>query len=194
MTRKTAATTTTVPLEASEKSENDALTKTVVSEDSSPKDSTEIKKNENGTDAESSDGCTHDGGTVLYEAPERSSTNNCGAGYGDFFSEEALRASNDGIIDTSLISTRRTIEAQEGQVSIEKDDTMVLVDDANAYWWLIRAVKSDIIECVETLVETLAWWNKLKNVRIKEDTRPLEDMATRPRKGKTVRFEPTPTY
>lgn len=22
---------------------------------------------------------------------------------------------------------------------------MVLVDDANAYWWLIRAVKSDII-------------------------------------------------
>lgn len=43
------------------------------------------------------------------------------------------------------MSTPRTIEAQEGQVSIAKDDTVVLVDDANAYWWLVRAVKSDII-------------------------------------------------
>lgn len=46
------------------------------------------------------------------------------------------------VVSPLAMSTRRTIEAQEGQVSITKDDTMVLVDDANAYWWLIRAVKT----------------------------------------------------
>jgi hypothetical protein len=37
----------------------------------------------------------------------------------------------------------------EGQANATKGDTMVLLDDSNSYWWLVRVVKdSSIGECI----------------------------------------------
>jgi len=33
----------------------------------------------------------------------------------------------------------------EGQANAAKGDTMVLLDDSNSYWWLVRVVKDSTI-------------------------------------------------
>lgn len=56
-----------------------------------------------------------------------------------------------------------------GQASVTKGDPLVLIDDANAYWWLVRVLKTDSLgylpaENVETPIERLARLNKFRNV------------------------------
>ena len=57
----------------------------------------------------------------------------------------------------------------EGQASVAKGDSLVLLDDANSYWWLVRVLKTEDVgyipaENIETPYERLARLNKHRNV------------------------------
>lgn len=83
---------------------------------------------------------------------------------------------------------------------------MVLLDDSNSYWWLVRVVKDGSIgylpaEHIETPTERLARLNKHRNVDLsatmlgdnsEKSKNPLKK-AMRRRNAKTVNFAP-PTY
>jgi hypothetical protein len=83
---------------------------------------------------------------------------------------------------------------------------MVLLDDSNSYWWLVRVVKDGSIgylpaEHIETPTERLARLNKHRNVDLsatmlgdnnEKSKNPLKK-AMRRRNAKTVNFG-TPTY
>ncbi|KAE8351505.1 hypothetical protein BDV28DRAFT_18531 [Aspergillus coremiiformis] len=94
----------------------------------------------------------------------------------------------------------------DGQANAAKGDTMVLLDDSNSYWWLVRIVKDGSIgylpaEHIETPTERLARLNKHRNVDLsatmlgdnsEKSKNPLKK-AMRRRNTKTVTFT-SPTY
>lgn len=94
----------------------------------------------------------------------------------------------------------------DGQANAAKGDTMVLLDDSNSYWWLVRVVKDGSIgylpaEHIETPTERLARLNKHRNVDLsatmlgdnnEKSKNPLKK-AMRRRNAKTVNFG-APTY
>ncbi|EMR71887.1 putative sh3 domain protein [Eutypa lata UCREL1] len=83
-------------------------------------------------------------------------------------------------IDFEFVYALHTFVATvEGQANATKGDTMVLLDDSNSYWWLVRVVKDSSIA---TMLGDQA--EKTKN--------PLKS-AMRRRKAKTVTFT-APTY
>ncbi|KAJ5491097.1 hypothetical protein N7539_002664 [Penicillium diatomitis] len=98
------------------------------------------------------------------------------------------------------------IATVDGQANAAKGDTMVLLDDSNSYWWLVRVVKDGSIgylpaEHIETPTERLARLNKHRNVDLsatmlgdnsEKSKNPLKK-AMRRRNAKTVNFAP-PTY
>ncbi len=64
--------------------------------------------------------------------------------YNDFSSDESLQDSED--IDFEFVYALHTFVATvEGQANATKGDTMVLLDDSNSYWWLVRVVKDSSI-------------------------------------------------
>ncbi|KAB8271424.1 hypothetical protein BDV30DRAFT_213716 [Aspergillus minisclerotigenes] len=94
----------------------------------------------------------------------------------------------------------------DGQANAAKGDTMVLLDDSNSYWWLVRIVKDGSIgylpaEHIETPTERLARLNKHRNVDLSatmlgdnsEKSKNLLKKAMRRRNAKTVTFT-SPTY
>ena len=57
---------------------------------------------------------------------------------------ECLRETED--IDFEFVYALHTFVATvEGQANAQKGDTMVLLDDSNSYWWLVRVVKDSTI-------------------------------------------------
>ncbi|KAI9367133.1 hypothetical protein BJX61DRAFT_529919 [Aspergillus egyptiacus] len=94
----------------------------------------------------------------------------------------------------------------DGQANAAKGDNMVLLDDSNSYWWLVRIVKDGSIgylpaEHIETPTERLARLNKHRNVDLsatmlgdnsEKSKNPLKK-AMRRRNAKTVAFT-SPTY
>jgi hypothetical protein len=57
---------------------------------------------------------------------------------------ECLRETED--IDFEFVYALHTFVATvEGQANATKGDTMVLLDDSNSYWWLVRIVKDSSI-------------------------------------------------
>ncbi|WVQ79371.1 hypothetical protein IAT38_001468 [Cryptococcus sp. DSM 104549] len=76
----------------------------------------------------------------------------------------------DDSIDFSLTYALHTFLATvEGQASVVKGDSLVLLDDANSYWWLVRVLKTEDVgyipaENIETPYERLARLNKHRNV------------------------------
>lgn len=59
----------------------------------------------------------------------------------------------------------------EGQASVVKGDSLLLLDDANSYWWLVRVLKTEDVgyipaENVETPYERLARLNKHRNIDV----------------------------
>ncbi|TGJ76424.1 hypothetical protein E0Z10_g10880, partial [Xylaria hypoxylon] len=91
----------------------------------------------------------------------------------------------------------------EGQANATKGDTMVLLDDSNSYWWLVRVVKDSSIgylpaEHIETPTERLARLNKHRNIDLSatmlgdqaEKTRNPIMAAVKRRKAKNVSFAP----
>ena len=99
---------------------------------------------------------------------------------------ECLREAED--IDFEFVYALHTFVATvEGQANATKGDTMVLLDDSNSYWWLVRVVKDSSIgnfnlrllserslmvvgylpaEHIETPTERLARLNKHRNIDV----------------------------
>ncbi|KAI0014151.1 hypothetical protein F4779DRAFT_624870 [Xylariaceae sp. FL0662B] len=117
---------------------------------------------------------------------------------------ECLQDSED--IDFEFVYALHTFVATvEGQANAMKGDTMVLLDDSNSYWWLVRVVKDSSIgylpaEHIETPTERLARLNKHRNIDLSatmlgdqaEKTKNPIKTAIRRRK-KNVTFT-APTY
>ncbi|KAK3987938.1 hypothetical protein QBC44DRAFT_371608 [Cladorrhinum sp. PSN332] len=113
---------------------------------------------------------------------------------------ECLQESED--IDFEFVYALHTFVATvEGQANATKGDTMVLLDDSNSYWWLVRVVKDSSIgylpaEHIETPTERLARLNKHRNIDLSATM--LGDQSDKPkatiksamkrRKAKTVQF------
>lgn len=108
-------------------------------------------------------------------------------------------------IDFEFVYALHTFVATvEGQANATKGDTMVLLDDSNSYWWLVRVVKDSSIgylpaEHIETPTERLARLNKHRNIDLSATM--LGDQAQKQknsfksirRRRKTVTFA-DPTY
>ncbi|TVY20948.1 Tip elongation aberrant protein Tea4 [Lachnellula arida] len=118
---------------------------------------------------------------------------------------ECLQFSED--IDFEFVYALHTFVATvEGQANATKGDTMVLLDDSNSYWWLVRVVKDSSIgylpaEHIETPTERLARLNKHRNIDLtstmlgdqaEKSKNPLKKAIKR-RNAKTVTFT-APTY
>ncbi|KAL2005478.1 hypothetical protein VTN00DRAFT_2689 [Thermoascus crustaceus] len=114
---------------------------------------------------------------------------------------------DDEDIDFEFVYALHTFVATvEGQANATKGDTMVLLDDSNSYWWLVRVVKDGSIgylpaEHIETPTERLARLNKHRNIDLsatmlgdnpEKSKNPLKK-AMRRRNTKTVTFT-SPTY
>ncbi|KAK0646528.1 hypothetical protein B0T16DRAFT_429343 [Cercophora newfieldiana] len=113
---------------------------------------------------------------------------------------ECLQETED--IDFEFVYALHTFVATvEGQANATKGDTMVLLDDSNSYWWLVRVVKDSSIgylpaEHIETPTERLARLNKHRNIDLsatmlgdqaEKSRNPLRSAIKR-RKTKTVQF------
>ncbi|ROT42094.1 hypothetical protein SODALDRAFT_335943 [Sodiomyces alkalinus F11] len=111
-------------------------------------------------------------------------------------------------IDFDFVYALHTFVATvEGQANATKGDTMVLLDDSNSYWWLVRVVKDSSIgylpaEHIETPTERLARLNKHRNIDLSatmlgdqpgEKSKSTFRSALRGKKRKTVVFA-EPTY
>ncbi|KAK4106387.1 hypothetical protein N658DRAFT_502867 [Parathielavia hyrcaniae] len=118
---------------------------------------------------------------------------------------ECLQDAED--IDFDFVYALHTFVATvEGQANATKGDTMVLLDDSNSYWWLVRVVKDSSIgylpaEHIETPTERLARLNKHRNIDLAatmlgdqpDKARNTIRSAMKRRKAKTVQFA-APTY
>ncbi|OJD17297.1 hypothetical protein AJ78_02585 [Emergomyces pasteurianus Ep9510] len=115
---------------------------------------------------------------------------------------------DDEDIDFEFVYALHTFVATvEGQANATKGDTMVLLDDSNSYWWLVRIVKDGSIgylpaEHIETPTERLARLNKHRNIDLsatmlgdnaEKSKNPLKK-AMRRRNAKTVTFTSSPVY
>ncbi|ODO06944.1 hypothetical protein I350_04305 [Cryptococcus amylolentus CBS 6273] len=97
----------------------------------------------------------------------------------DGFSDEESDTDSmpDDSIDFSLTYALHTFLATvEGQASVVKGDSLVLLDDANSYWWLVRVLKTEDVgyipaENIETPYERLARLNKHRNIDLAAATK-----------------------
>ncbi|KAM0280211.1 hypothetical protein ACHAQH_004168 [Verticillium albo-atrum] len=111
-------------------------------------------------------------------------------------------------IDFDFVYALHTFVATvEGQANATKGDTMVLLDDSNSYWWLVRVAKDNSIgylpaEHIETPTERLARLNKHRNIDLSatmlgdqagKESKSTFRSALRGKKKKTVVFA-EPTY
>jgi hypothetical protein len=75
-----------------------------------------------------------------FEIPYNTDSRYIDSGWGG----ECLRDTED--IDFEFVYALHTFVATvEGQANATKGDTMVLLDDSNSYWWLVRVVKDSSI-------------------------------------------------
>ncbi|WFD42436.1 protein phosphatase regulator [Malassezia psittaci] len=93
---------------------------------------------------------------------------------GDFNDEELSSSPSipDENINFDLVYALHTFVATvDGQATVQKGDNLVLLDDSNSYWWLVRVMASQEVgyipaENIETPYERLARLNKHRNVQI----------------------------
>jgi len=61
-------------------------------------------------------------------------------------------------IDFEFVYALHTFVATvEGQANATKGDTMVLLDDSNSYWWLVRVVKDSSIGMFTKKKQNFLW-------------------------------------
>lgn len=106
---------------------------------------------------------------------------------------------SDGEIDFDFVHSLHTFAScVEGQADVTKGDTLLLLDDSNAYWWLVRVIKDSSIgyipaEHVETPTERLARLNKHRNIDVTgtlpgdKPTKPPNSKVTVLQKNKQVK-------
>lgn len=106
---------------------------------SSPTDSSASWETESDHDTDAGDEDDDDTDALFFDLDDRF----IDSGWGG----ECLRDAED--IDFEFVYALHTFVATvEGQANATKGDTMVLLDDSNSYWWLVRVVKdSSIGEC-----------------------------------------------
>ncbi|KAL7414835.1 hypothetical protein BDY24DRAFT_440296 [Mrakia frigida] len=96
---------------------------------------------------------------------------------------ESSSASIDPDIDFDLNYALHTFVATvEGQASVVKGDSLVLLDDTNSYWWLVNVLKTEDVgyipaENIETPYERLARLNKFRNVDIAAATQEEKNVG-----------------
>ncbi|KTW28007.1 hypothetical protein T552_01871 [Pneumocystis carinii B80] len=97
----------------------------------------------------------------------------------DYFDDNELSSSpsiSDEDIDFNFVYALHTFVATvEGQANVIKGDTLILLDDSNSYWWLVRLAKDQTVgylpaEHIETPLERLARLNKYRNAEISSVT------------------------
>ncbi|EMR09848.1 hypothetical protein PNEG_02029 [Pneumocystis murina B123] len=97
----------------------------------------------------------------------------------DYFDDNELSSSpsiSDEDIDFNFVYALHTFVATvEGQANVIKGDTLILLDDSNSYWWLVRLAKDQTVgylpaEHIETPLERLARLNKYRNAEISSIT------------------------
>jgi hypothetical protein len=105
----------------------------------------------------------------------------------------------DGEIDFKFVYSLHNFKATvEGKAGATKGDNLLLLDDSNSYWWLVRVVKDDSVgylpaEGVETPVERLARLNRHRNIDLTGilpgdwEINPLKSRIRVSRKGKMVK-------
>ena len=87
-------------------------------------------------------------------------------------------------IDFGLVYVLATFLATvDGQASVVKGDKLMLLDDSNSYWWLVRVLKSHAVgyipaEIIETPWERLARLNKHRNLDVSLPSCPHKDRCT----------------
>lgn len=60
----------------------------------------------------------------------------------------------------------------EGQVTVQRDESLYLLDDSNSYWWLVQLVSQPTMmgyipaDNIETPQERLARLNRHRNVKV----------------------------
>ena len=55
-----------------------------------------------------------------------------------------IELNKSGDIDFSKVYAYHSfVSSQSGQVCVSKDEELVLLDDTNDYWWLVKCVRSD---------------------------------------------------
>lgn len=105
-------------------------------------------------------------------------------------------------IDFKYVYALRTFVAtEEGQANALKGDEMILLNDTNSYWWLVRLVKDSTVgflpaEHIETPSERLARLNKYRNGELSYDCSDDESRPqnlNRPSKKSKKRAHPAPT-
>src|SRR6266436_1117750 len=85
-------------------------------------------------------------------------------------------------IDFDLVYSLHSFAATvEGQASVVKGDSLVLMDDSNSYWWLVRVLKTQEVgyipaENIETPYERLARLNKHRNVDVRRLPSPVSSL------------------
>lgn len=86
-------------------------------------------------------------------------------------------------IDFALVYALHTFLATvDGQASVVKGDKLLLLDDSNSYWWLVRVLKTHAVgyipaENIETPWERLARLNKHRNVDVSSNSSSLYDVS-----------------
>ena len=104
----------------------------------------------------------------------------------DVLEDEELSSSPsipDENINFDLVYALHTfIATVEGQATVHKGDNLILLDDSNSYWWLVRVVTSHEVgyipaENIETPYERLARLNKHRNVEITTATENDHDQV-----------------
>ena len=81
-------------------------------------------------------------------------------------------STTDGTIDLGLVYSLHDFTATaEGQISVVKDDHLVLMDNSNDYWWLVRVLKTQEIgyipaQNIGTPFKRLARVNKNSSVDV----------------------------
>ncbi|KAL0090178.1 hypothetical protein J3Q64DRAFT_1400549 [Phycomyces blakesleeanus] len=75
-------------------------------------------------------------------------------------------------INFDLVYALHTFVATvDGQASVVKGDTLILADDSNSYWWMVKVMKTSEMgyipaENIETPFERLARLNKHRNTEV----------------------------
>jgi hypothetical protein len=72
----------------------------------------------------------------------------------------------------TALGSHTFVATVDGQASVVKGDSMVLLDDSNSYWWLVNVLKADEVgyipaENIETPNDRLARLNKMRNVEVR---------------------------
>ncbi|CAI2164201.1 14034_t:CDS:2 [Funneliformis geosporum] len=101
-------------------------------------------------------------------------------------------------INFSLVYALHTFqETVDGQASVEKGESLTLLDDSNSYWWLVKVLKTTKVgyipaENIETPYERLARLNKHRNVNLSSSLNNTEEdlnlLAQKKSQGKGVSF------